>query len=103
MNAMAKIKLNDAATTTTTAKPKCHDMRKVVLKDGRMKDTALNPTAFQFVKDNNNDAANQLEIMCEYCGIYHGMGDLCHCHKYDCKDCEPNNFCKKCDQITVTV
>ena len=98
INACTKINLKKRAANT----PTCHDMKKVVLVDGCMKKTTLNPTALQFVKDNNNSANNQLELMCEYCGLHHGMGDFCHCHKYNCKDCEPDNFCKTCDELTVT-
>ena len=100
MEAMTKITFSQANPPQDDT-PQCHDMKKVVLVNQRMKKTTLNPTALKCVQDHNNETYNQLDLMCDYCGIYEHMGDLCHCHKYNCKDCEPDNFCKTCDQLTV--
>ena len=35
---------------------------------------------------------------CSYCGLKWESSD-CHCHLFDCKTCEPRNFCRKCDGL----
>lgn len=49
----------------------------------------------------NCGVQNQLGLMCLHCGSE--KYDNCHCHTYDCKECEPQNFCNKCDELTVSV
>ena len=78
----------------------CKDeMTAVILKDGRMKETNLTSQAYKSIKDSNKSAFNQMDYSCDYCGGCRYYGADCHCHKFDCKDCEPDNFCKKCDGI----
>ena len=77
----------------------CHTQEQVQLKDERVKDTLLKPTALQLVRSNNSETQNQLGLLCEYCGgSYY---NACHCHKYNCKDCEPENFCGECGELTI--
>ena len=89
-------------TTLLNIMPKmkvCHTQKTVLLTEERMKKTNLNPTALQFVRDNNNETQNQLGLLCEYCGDT--CFDSCHCHKYNCEDCEPNNFCSECGELKI--
>ena len=76
----------------------CKDeMIAVILKDGRMKETNLSRETYKSIQESNKTVQNQLGLVCDYCGamIYYD----CHCHKYDCRDCEPESFCKKCDGL----
>lgn len=75
--------------------------RKVVLYNGRMKKTNLTAEQFKSVCDSNMTAYNQLSHLCEFCGGTDFYDERCHCHKYDCKDCEPDNFCQACDRCLV--
>ena len=47
----------------------------------------------------NFTVENPQGLMCLYCG--QETQDDCHCHAYNCFMCEPENFCKKCYEITV--
>lgn len=67
--------------------------------DQMKKATKLKMKDYIDVQKTNETAYNQMAYLCTYCGspIY----EDCHCHRFDCKDCEPNNFCDKCDEIIV--
>ena len=82
--------------------PKCTvcQKRKHKMVDGRMKETTLTPEQLADIKENNQYAYNQLAYQCEYCGVQYDYG-MCHCHRYDCRDCEPDNFCSHCDELMV--
>ena len=86
--------------------PSCAVVKQVVpLVNGRMKETKLEPDMLQSVRENNNVAYNQEMHMCEYCGgydySYNNFINDCHCHQYNCRKCEPENFCDTCGAITV--
>lgn len=75
----------------------CKDeMTAVILRNGRMKETNMTHDEYRNVKTSNKYA---LTKSCEYCGGSSFYQDVCHCHKFDCKECEPENFCKKCEGI----
>lgn len=38
-------------------------------------------------------------VSCQYCEDR--ITSICHCHRYDCKTCEPDNFCSNCQSIIV--
>ena len=82
--------------------PKCHEEKNVTLVDGRMKKTQLDDAALADVYENNMYAYNQLGYSCEYCGGNEFYGERCHCHKYDCRECEPDNFCNGCQKLTIS-
>ena len=96
--------LKDKLPDITQALPKCllcKDMKvKKQLHDHRMLETKLSAKQLEDVKDNNQYAYNQLAYQCEYCGDSFDYGS-CHCHRYDCRQCEPDNFCKKCQTLLV--
>lgn len=83
--------------------PFCHDVHKVTLSGDSMKSTELSQTQLRGVRKNNIEANNQAALKCEYCGDYSGYGETCHCHRYNCKECEPMNFCQHCDSLVVAV
>lgn len=71
----------------------------------RTQNTRLDAEALQAVKDNNDATYNQEAHKCTYCGR-HDMscdGELCHCHKYNCRECEKDSFCKTCRALEVEV
>ena len=80
--------------------PLCHDVQKVQLFDNCMEPTRLTPKQLRDVKENNETAYNQLAYQCEYCGNSYDYG-ICHCHRYNCQECEPLNFCRYCDSLVV--
>ena len=82
--------------------PICHEVCKVTLVDCSMVSTQLTPEELKDVKENNETAYNQLAYQCEYCGKQYDYG-VCHCHLYNCRECEPANFCRHCDSLTVEV
>ena len=83
--------------------PSCCLMKTVVpVVDGRVRETILTPERLQEVRENNNIAYNQEMHQCEYCGGYsHRIESGCHCHRYDCRECEPNNFCTTCGSVNI--
>ena len=85
--------------------PSCAVVKQVVpLVNSRMKETKLEPDDLQNVRDNNNVAYNQEMHLCEYCGgrdYCYDVTNDCHCHQYNCRACEPENFCDTCGAITV--
>ena len=83
--------------------PSCCLMKTVVpVVDGRVRETILTPERLQEVRENNNIAYNQEMHRCEYCGGYsHQIESGCHCHRYDCRECEPSNFCTTCGSINI--
>lgn len=81
----------------------CGDLKiGVNLHDGRMLETRLSPSLHEIIKKENATTQNQEGLCCEYCGASALlMAAECHCHKYDCLECEPKNFCSQCKQLTV--
>lgn len=71
------------------------------LYDGSMLKTKLSPQQLADVEENNETAYNQLAYQCTYCGQSFDYEDTCHCHRYNCRECEPDNFCKQCGDVTV--
>jgi len=71
----------------------CDDMMSAIVVDGkgRSRKTKLGSQEF------TNLLKSQV-IRCEYCGEEPKLGH-CHCHRYDCKTCEKDSFCKRCDGI----
>jgi len=68
--------------------------------DGCLLETKLTPKELKDVKENNETAYNQLAYICEYCGKNYDYG-VCHCHRHNCSECEPDNFCKLCKKLLV--
>lgn len=73
-----------------------------VTEEKRMKKSKLSKKQLKRVLECNAETANQLGVTCTYCGCEGYMGDdNCHCHRFDCKDCEPDNFCHTCKALKV--
>ena len=68
-------------------------------KDRMHKNTKLKEADLNEVQISNKTAYNQMAYLCEYCGTPIYLD--CHCHKFDCKECEPSNFCDDCGDIIV--
>ena len=69
---------------------------------GRLKETRLSAEQLQAVHDNNDIAYNQLVHCCTYCGGSDmSYDESCHCHRYDCRECESENFCKTCGKCRI--
>ena len=83
--------------------PNCCLMKTVVpVVNGRVRETILTPERLEEVRENNNIASNQERYQCEYCGGYsYQIESGCHCHRYDCRECEPNNFCTTCGSVQI--
>ena len=83
--------------------PDCCLMKTVVpVCLGRMQSTTLTIEKQNDVQENNNNAHNQEMYQCPYCGDYsYRLESGCHCHQYNCRECEPSNFCKTCGSITI--
>ena len=84
--------------------PACHSMRKVMLVKhlgGRTQKTKLTPEQLAAVRENNAVSYNQLMLECEYCGVAMYDPERCHCHKYNCRMCESDNFCKTCGNCMI--
>ena len=83
--------------------PSCNLLKMVVpMINGRPQETTLSPEMLQDVRENNKIAYNQEMYRCEYCGGYsHQINSSCHCHRYDCRECEPNNFCATCGDVNI--
>lgn len=81
----------------------CHNLKKTtkVTKDNKMTDTKLTKEQLDDVHDWNCGVQNQLGLMCTYCGAAGYMNDECHCHRYDCKICEPDNYCSSCSSLVI--
>lgn len=76
--------------------PSCDVVKTVVpVVGGRMKESNLSPDDLQSVRLSNMEAQNQEAHRCEYCGGC-DYNDICHCHQYNCRICEPANFCDTC-------
>ena len=70
--------------------------------DKRMKRSKLTKTQLATVLSHNAKVQNQLGLTCTYCGSEGYMQtDDCHCHRFDCQHCDPDNFCSKCTSLTV--
>ena len=79
----------------------CNDIKiNKQLTDGKMLETKLSAKALENVKEKNQYAYNQLAYLREYCGDSFEY-NTCHCHRYDCTDCESDNFCTKCNELLV--
>ena len=63
-----------------------------------MKETLLTSEQIADIKENNQYAYNHLAYQCEYCGEQYDY-DMCHCHRYVCRDCELNNVYTHCDEL----
>ena len=75
-------------------------LKAVITHDNLMnKTTKLNQMEYESVQESNKTAYNQMAYSCTYCGK--SICEDCHCHRFDCKMCEPTNFCDKCDEIIV--
>ena len=81
----------------------CHNLKKPihVTKDKKMTNTKLTKKRLEEIQEYNCEVQNQLGLMCLYCGVEGYMNDDCHCHRYDCRICEPDNFCTKCHKMIV--
>ena len=67
----------------------CRDSPQTVkLVDGRMKKTILEFKKFKVAKRQKG--------VCEFCGEEMTNFAVCHCHRYDCRKCSAENFCKYC-------
>ena len=81
----------------------CQNLKRpiYVTKDNRMADTKLTKEQLEDIQEYNIGVQNQLGLTCTYCGVEGYMNDDCHCHRYDCRICEPDNFCTKCHKMIV--
>lgn len=83
--------------------PKCEPIMTAVpiTADGRVAETKLSPERLLLVEANNEIAYNQLMCLCTFCGANHMEEDSpCgFCHKFSCRFCEPQNFCKACNKL----
>ena len=81
--------------------PDCDVVKKVVpVLGGRMKESNLTAEELESVRQSNREAYNQEALLCEYCGGNDYSG-ICHCHQYNCRTCEPDNFCGTCGDNKV--
>jgi hypothetical protein len=71
-----------------------------VLQSGRIKLTKLTNEQYKRVILANAQVQNQMGLACTYCGV-EGCLDGCHCHRYDCNVCEPDNFCRECGALML--
>ena len=73
-----------------------------VYMDKRMKRTKLAKKKLTTVLSHNAKLQNQLGLTCTYCGCEGYMQtEDCHCHRFDCQHCEPDNFCSNCTSLAV--
>lgn len=79
----------------------CHGKLSAVITHGNLmhQTTKLKENVYKNVRESNETAYNQMAYLCTYCGK--SICDDCHCHRWDCKLCEPDNFCDKCEEIVV--
>ena len=68
----------------------------IVRKDGRTFETRLTSAQRDIIAAGNATVGQTRP--CAYCGDKNGQ---CHCHRYDCSKCEPDNFCSRCQELTV--
>ena len=76
----------------------CNDKLKAIIvrKDGRTLETRLTSAQRDAVAAGNATVGQAW--LCVYCGDKDAQ---CHCHRYDCSKCEPDNFCSRCQELTV--
>lgn len=96
----------------------CYMQKKVIrvsTNGGRMHPTTLSAEVLDVVRNTNLEAhkqqvkddeagVNNVQLFqCEYCGDYKFPieGVKCHCHGYNCRECEPLNFCVTCGALKV--
>ena len=81
----------------------CQNLKRpiYVTKDNRMAGTKLTKEQLEDIQEYNIGVQNQLGLTCTYCGVEGYMNDECHCHRYDCNICEPDNFCSCCASMLV--
>ena len=78
----------------------CHNLKRpIVVKNNRMVETRISQKEVERIHQYNLTVQNQLGAMCTYCG--EEIRDDCHCHEFNCKTCEPQNFCSTCHVIVV--
>jgi len=77
--------------------------RTVCVHDWKMQPTLLSEVNLGMSKANNDIAYNQQMAQCEYCGGYPYLLDSieCHCHLFNCRRCEPDNFCTTCGDLMI--
>ena len=95
--------ISDEPTSKRNDFNECHGVKRPIhlTVDKRMKKTKLSKKKLATVLEYNVGVQTQLGLMCTYCGVEGYHHDDCHCHKYDCSLCEPDNFCNECLILTV--
>ena len=76
-----------------------NEMTAVITFNHQMKTTRLSSNVCKFIIQDNKNIQNPLGRSCHVCGAT--ICTDCHCHRYDCETCEPDNFCKNCNGILV--
>lgn len=76
--------------------------RMVQLHNDRMQKTLLSEEAFKDVYEHNIAVSHHKLIKCEYCSRHVYTPSTCHCHRFDCHECEPENHCSDCGILLVT-
>ena len=77
----------------------CDDQTTKEMWGGKLKRTLLDDNTLSEAIDANavDREGQDGPIVCEYCG--EGMVSFqCHCHKFDCRKCSEENFCKGCGE-----
>lgn len=64
--------------------------------DGRMYVTRLSSKKLREAIAANAVDMTALPVVCDYCGGEPRNNSNCHCHKYDCRQCSRENFCRGC-------
>jgi DNA-directed RNA polymerase subunit RPC12/RpoP len=75
--------------------PSCGS-NKAVLRDPKHLQSRLSPTEVNEVRLENVEVQNQLGVRCEDCG--HQVFEDCHCHMYNCRQCNDELFCTTCGE-----
>lgn len=90
------IRIRDIKNNCNTCK---NQLKAVMTYNGKMQQCKLTKEQIKEINDGNAKVQNQLGMTCTFCGItgYYN----CHCHGFDCKRCEPDNFCEDCGEIIV--
>lgn len=64
--------------------------------EGRMRTSKLSAEQLAEVAEYNRGVEDPRARQCEHCGEACYDGLECHCHQYNCRSCEPANFCDTC-------